>query len=131
MSKSRCIERIYGSRCTSHQCTRSAGYGPNGDYCKQHGRRHEKVSADLSLWETSPRWIDWENPIKKIKVREIGASTFIDSQGSRNRMESEFNKYFRTLNEAKSYILERAKTKRANNYSENAIIDECIAKLKP
>ena len=31
-----CIEHVFGARCTSHQCVRKRGHGPDGLYCKQH-----------------------------------------------------------------------------------------------
>jgi hypothetical protein len=40
-NKARCIVEVFSVR--SHQCGRSRGYGPNGEYCKQHDP--EAVSA--------------------------------------------------------------------------------------
>jgi len=35
--KTRCIKEVYSPReWHGHQCVRKRGYGPNGEYCKQH-----------------------------------------------------------------------------------------------
>jgi hypothetical protein len=43
--KSRCIKEVWpgsGRGWIPYQCLRKRGYGPNGEYCKQHGREAEK-----------------------------------------------------------------------------------------
>ena len=39
-----CIEEVAegGRSCLFRQCCRKRGYGPNGLYCKQHAKKHEK-----------------------------------------------------------------------------------------
>jgi len=38
--KSRCVEEVW-SNFLSYQCQRKRGFGPNGEYCKQHAKKHE------------------------------------------------------------------------------------------
>ena len=39
----RCIESVPDSGgWIPHQCSRKRGHGPNGEWCKQHGKREEK-----------------------------------------------------------------------------------------
>lgn len=40
--RTKCIEVVYDNRSfISHQCCRKRGYGPDGLYCKQHGKLKE------------------------------------------------------------------------------------------
>ena len=40
-NKERCVEVVWRDY-KSHQCGRRRGHGPDGQYCKQHSRRHQK-----------------------------------------------------------------------------------------
>ncbi len=41
----RCIKEVWpiGGRWNPYQCLRKRGYGPEGLYCRQHGKKHEGV----------------------------------------------------------------------------------------
>lgn len=53
----RCVEEIYPSTFTHHQCNRKNGYGPGGLYCKQHdpaavaARRAESDARYEAQWQ--------------------------------------------------------------------------------
>jgi hypothetical protein len=38
----RCIESVHNRYSGSYQCSRKRGHGPDGLYCKQHGRIEEE-----------------------------------------------------------------------------------------
>lgn len=43
----KCVDEVWnGPRgMTAFQCNRKRGHGPNGEYCKQHGKRAEEHEA--------------------------------------------------------------------------------------
>jgi hypothetical protein len=45
-----CIERVT-SHHISYQCSRKLGHGPEGMYCKQHGKMVQSVLDDKALRE--------------------------------------------------------------------------------
>jgi hypothetical protein len=46
-----------------HQCKRKRGHGPDGKFCKQHGKLEDKRAA---LWETlTPSETDNQQPTKE------------------------------------------------------------------
>lgn len=42
--ESRCVVQVFTQRFTGTQCPRKRGHGPDGLYCKQHGRMAEEGS---------------------------------------------------------------------------------------
>ena len=93
IDKTRCIARVYGERVSSWQCTRSAGFGPDGKFCKVHGRKKEQISADKVLWCVKRKWDTTKFPVA-VKVREIKGKTFIDEHGRQARLETEYERFF-------------------------------------
>jgi hypothetical protein len=37
--KTKCVEIVFGDSWIPYQCTRKRGYGPDGEYCKQHAKK--------------------------------------------------------------------------------------------
>lgn len=131
----RCIATIYGERVTSWQCSRPAGYGPGGKYCKVHGRKKENVEATLPLWVVS-RYSD-ELP-KRVLAREIGDKTFIDEKGRRCKFHTEYDDYFSAEMEALEFAMDRAARRlesaklTVGKMTETInLLKEAICKIKP
>jgi len=46
-TKGRCVATVWGSGWNnSHRCERLAGFGRNGDYCKQHAKQYPDYSKE-------------------------------------------------------------------------------------
>lgn len=66
----RCCEEVgrdIGHRTSFGQCTRKRGYGPGGEYCKQHDPAAVKARREKSDSE-------WKAKFNKDRVRYYGAS---------------------------------------------------------
>lgn len=70
----KCVEEVQTQYdVIGHQCDRKRGYGPNGLYCKQHGKFHRRGSNPMYYCPNCSKWIgergycsdkcriEWEN----------------------------------------------------------------------
>lgn len=124
----RCKQTVYGERVTSWQCPRAAGYGPNGDYCKQHSARHEKVAATLTVWRLQRRYGD--GLPEPIRVRSVTTNSYIDEQGRRNSKFTEYQDTFDTEEEAVKEAIARAERRIASAKQEIAAQEKLLAELR-
>jgi len=91
-----------GHRSVSfHQCFAKRGFGPKGQYCKRHARRHDDAPSELTLWKRSANFYDVGDALpERVAVREITAKTFIDANGNRCKLKDRYNAYYRTERDA-------------------------------
>jgi hypothetical protein len=104
-----CKQIVYGARVTHWVCGRKAGHGPNGDYCKQHAPRNEKVEPTLTLWEVQRRY--GNGLPEAIKARSATTNSFIDAEGRRNSKTTEWREVFDTKAAAVEFARKRAEQK--------------------
>ena len=135
--ESRCREKVHDGRFGFYQCLRTAGFGPDEGYCKQHARRHEKPAAEVTIWETPSKYSSGQLP-KAVKVRENGEKTFVDSSGRRCKKSTDWNDYFDTEAEALRYCLNRAEKALAHaekkvqeETAQIALFEAALEKVKP
>lgn len=126
--KKTCKETVWGERVQSWKCQRSAGYGPNGDYCKQHARRHEKKEATVTLWDLEIKYGD--GIPKPIKAREVTPSTYIDETGRRLGRKTEYHLIFDSEEEAIQCSLTRTRNALKRAKAEVAENEALIEKLE-
>lgn len=99
-----CKQRVFnGGRADVgwHPCTRPAGYGPGGEFCRYHAKRHETATPTITLWEVKQAFFDLDDPLPgSILVREVSEKTFIDARGRRHPLRDRYHAYYATEGEA-------------------------------
>lgn len=102
-----CKESVHAENFGFYQCVRRAGFGPNGDYCRQHSHKHEKTVAEITIWKGPSKYDIGKLP-EAMKVRENGDKSFIDAAGQRCKKVTDWDHYFDIEEEALRYCLVRA-----------------------
>lgn len=98
----RCVETVVSTTGWHHsQCQRKNGYGPNGDYCKQHA---PSSKDDAKPWfKVEP----YSNTIKMEMMVEV-SDTLLSPAGSKARTKKTgYYEWFPTMEEARVYLLGR------------------------
>lgn len=103
-----CQEIVHGPRVHMWQCQRKPGHGPGKRFCKQHGQKHSKKEAAVPLWKLENGSYSRLDYPAKVLVREVGLSTFIDSEGKRTSLICSWANYYRTEKEALQEAVNRA-----------------------
>ena len=124
----KCKHRCYGPRVSSWDCGKTAGHGPDGNYCKTHARLHEKIDATKVLWELK-RGYGNGLPIQ-VKVREFNEKTFIDERGRRNSRSTQYSDFYETREQAINESLVKAKKRIEYAQAEIKEQQSLIDKLK-
>lgn len=101
-----CAHHIGRGRAVLSNCQKKPGFGPKGQYCQQHAPLYETKPALVPLWEVST----WGSEIQKRFVREANDSSFVDSQGHRRGYCSRFGRFFKSEEEAITFVRERLVT---------------------
>jgi hypothetical protein len=100
----RCKQRVHSGRrddLGGHPCGSAAGHGPGGEYCKAHARQFDTTPPTLELWSRELAFFDYADPMpKRVLVREISPTTFIDHRGRRHARKSQYFEYHSTKAEA-------------------------------
>lgn len=113
----RCAESVYksdGNWGRSHQCSRKAGFGPDGKYCRQHAQRYIRVEPTATWYKTD----NWSFKIETVAVisetdkRLLIKPDWQDRPRTENK-HSEHSHYWPSRDKAVAALGERLEAKRA------------------
>ncbi len=128
---SQCVERVWGPRVSDWRCNRGAGFGPKGEYCKQHAARHEKKKPNAVLFKIPANFIDWDKvTIEEMRVVSFTESTYMDEHGRRSNRKNDYDITFDTKQAAKTALLEKAEKELSRAKEKAAALEKALPRLK-
>lgn len=129
-NKSRCIKSVAdgGRSVTAHQCHRQRGFGPNGEYCKQHSPQTDVIRrAWLAEYKfNEPDMIEVEilrETTATIEMRPVGESVF-DNYIYTGRKSKKVLNLFDTKEEAFGFLAFECELKIARSVDETKALRE-------
>lgn len=118
MIMNQCAKTVSGGDAWSspHKCTRKAGHGPEGKFCRQHAERHTD-SEPIAIWyKTRNRW-GFE--IEAVEVFAVTDKTLLVRSEfaakdikERTKIVTEYNCYWATWEEAVEHLRKRVESQR-------------------
>lgn len=121
-----CAETVRGD-WSSRRCSRKAGHGQGGLYCKQHSARHPDENAEaFMVYKT----VSYSSKIQEVEaIRETDHCFFL-KKGERVQKVSDWCRHHKTKEEAVDHLRKRLeyKIESARNQMERASAD--LAELR-
>lgn len=94
MSEELCRERVtHAGVWHSVRCSRRAGHGKDGLYCRQHALKHPAGAQETQRWWKVSRWSDEPEPVEVVKS---SAKTIVLKNGYRARIIGDSESYYRS-----------------------------------
>lgn len=112
-----CVKRVYSNDRfpTPHRCSRKPGFGPGGQFCRQHGETEAVPDAPTVTWY---RTRNWGFGIEEVQVISATEKTLLlkpenASKPSRQNIVSDYAHFWPKREEAVAYLRKRLEAKRS------------------